>query len=65
MGSGRKSGRSGEGTWVWRPQRRYREIHGRFELDMGRFGRDTGDPEEVQRDPGEIERYKVGETYGR
>jgi hypothetical protein len=37
----------------------------RFELDMGRSGRDTGDPEEVQRDPGEIERDKVRETYGR
>jgi hypothetical protein len=44
-GSGRKSGRSGGGTWVWQMQRRYREIHGRLELDMGRSDRDTGDAE--------------------
>jgi hypothetical protein len=46
-------------------QRRYREIHGRFELDMGWSGRDTGDPDEVQRDPEEMERDVLRETYGR
>jgi hypothetical protein len=32
---------------------------------MGRSDRDTGDPDEVQRDPEEMERDVLRETYGR
>jgi hypothetical protein len=53
-GSGRKSGRSRGGTWVWH-RYRYREIHGRFELDIGRSGPDTGDSGRYKRSGGDTQ----------
>jgi hypothetical protein len=56
MTRGRKSGRSGGGTWVWHMQSRYGKIHGRFELDMGRSGPDTGDSGRYKRSGGDTQR---------
>jgi hypothetical protein len=55
MTRGRKSGRSGGGTWVWHMQSRYGKIHGRFELDMGRSGPDTGDSGRYKRSGGDTQ----------